>query len=585
MKRFFTLIAVCVAALSAMAQMHGDMKFIGNAQFYLPAMQAQTLTNIKKDTVKVTMGTDTQSITFPDMTYAAMNMTIKSFTVPNLTYTMTGSYMTGDMAFTWSSDGFTVTTVGSDGQEKTVRGTALSAKYTHVTGSLEVAVTFTYGTMPMSLAYSLDGYYTVQNAWNLIGRGTEGNPYKVYDAADFRSIASNISKDNKGTGEFFQMMDDVDFGGTAETPVQLPAIGKAAITNISTVAYGFNGIFNGNSHSISGIYHTDNGNDIQGKFNALFSSIDTSGVVRDITFSADNHINSYNYVGTVASISKGTIENCTNNANVTVAGAFGAGICGYMASGIGTIKNCVNNGNIQAMTYANGIVSGSQSGTAITNYAYLVEGCTNNGNISTGNGVGSAGIAGSYSGTIRSCTNTGTIDDTAKAGQYTAGITSACSYLVAIEGCTNSGSILGTKNIGGIAGHIMKGNDTDVSISGCTNSGAVTAAGANVGGILGNSARVNGTVALTGCTNNGVVSSTGTTELIGNLRGNAAIVLGNGNTIAAGLAILALDPAGTGVQEVINNAANAQKGKFIRNGRFVIVKSGKTYGVSGIEEK
>ena len=74
---------------------------------------------------------------------------------------------------------------------------------------------------------------TSSNAWNLQGSGTESDPYKISSAADFKSIADNISSTNTGAGEYFLVTADIDFKGTAESPVQLPAIAKAAINNIN----------------------------------------------------------------------------------------------------------------------------------------------------------------------------------------------------------------------------------------------------------------------------------------------------------------------------------------------------------------
>ena len=87
------------------------------------------------------------------------------------------------------------------------------------------------------------------------------------------------------------------------------------------------------------------------------------------------------------------------------------------------------------------------------------------------------------------------------------------------------------------------------------------------------------------CTNNGEVTSTGTTEFIGNLRGNTTIALGDGNVIGAGLKTLPLDPNPTGINNVNVNANTNRtaNGVFLRNGKIVIVKNNKKYTISGIE--
>lgn len=422
-------------------------------------------------------------------------------------------------------------------------------------------------------------------SWGLNGSGTEADPYIISTAADFAAMANNCNADHKGTGEYFKMTNDIDFGGSEASPTQLPAIGKDGNAQITKIAYGFDGTFDGDGHTISGIYHTENGNNAEGKYNALFGCIDKNGVVKNIVFSENNHITSYNYVGSIASLNMGTIENCSNYADITATNFAAGGICGFMVNGNGTVKDCHNYGNVTAMTYASGICGGSQSGKSITTYSYLIEDCTNSGNLSTSNGLGSAGIAGSYSGAIRNCTNSGNVDDTkgtAKSKQYTAGIVSCASNAVDIEGCTNSGSINGVKNVGGIVGNVMKGDEAATAISNCVNNGAVSGQDLYVAGIVGNSARAEGLVSVVKCTNNGEVTSTGTSEFIGNLRGNTTIALGDGNMIGAGLKVLPLDPTDpTGISDVnVNKTAN---GVFLRNGKIVIVKNNKEYTVGGIQ--
>lgn len=365
--------------------------------------------------------------------------------------------------------------------------------------------------------------------------------------------------------------------------MQLPAIGKDGNAQIAQIAYGFDGTFDGAGHTISGIYHTDTSNNAAGKYNALFGCIDKNGVVKNLVISKDNHITSYNYVGTVASLNMGLIQNCTNYADVTATNFSAGGICGLMVNGTGTVKNCKNTGNVKAMTYASGICGGSQSGSSVTSYGYLIKNCSNSGDISTTNGLGSAGIAGSYSGAVKDCTNYGIVDDThgtAKSRQYTAGIVACASFAVDIDGCNNYGTVNGVKNVGGIVGNVMKGDEAATVIKNCVNDAAVNGQDAYVAGIVANSARAEGLVSVASCTNKGKVSTTAATELIGNLRGNSTIALGEGNIIADGLTAYALDPKGTGINNV-GLGATAKNGKFVKNGRVVIINNGNEYNLNG----
>ena len=428
---------------------------------------------------------------------------------------------------------------------------------------------------------------TVSNSWGLKGSGTQGDPYLISTAADFEAMAKNCNADHKGTGEYFKMTNDIDFGGSADNPVQLPAIGKDGNAKITEIAYGFDGTFDGDGHIISGIYHTESSNNAAGKYNALFGCIDKNGVVRNIIFDETNHITGYNYVGSIASLNMGTIQGCTNYANITATNFAAGGICGFMVNGYGSIKNSHNHGNIKAMTYASGICGGSHSGKSVTTYNYIIESCSNSGFISTTNGVGSAGIAGSYSGAVKYCNNNGNVDDTqgtAKSKQYTAGIVSCATNAVDIESCGNRGSISGIKNVGGIVGNVMKGDEAATAIKSCVNGGSVSGQDLYVAGIAANSARAEGLVSVESCTNAGEVTSTGTTEFIGNLRGNTTIALGEGNIIGKGLKALPLDPdTTTGISNTSVNSGNTANGVFLRNGQIVIVKNNKKYTISGIE--
>ena len=415
---------------------------------------------------------------------------------------------------------------------------------------------------------------TTSNAWGLTGEGTEANPYCINTADDLYTMAKNCNADHKGTGEYFVLKSDINFGGSAETPMQLPAIGKDGNAKIAEIAYGFDGTFDGAGHTISGIYHTETGNNAAGKYNGIFGSIDKNGVVKNLIISKDNHITGYNYVGTIASLNMGLIQNCTNYADVT-ASNFAAGI----------VKDCQNFGNVKAMTYASGICGGSQSGKSVVTYSYLIEHCTNKGNLSTTNGVGSAGIAGSYSGAVKDCTNYGITDDThgtSKSRQYTAGIVACASYAVDIDGCKNYGTVNGVKNVGGIVGNVMKGDAAATVIKNCVNDAAVNGQDAYVAGIVANSARDEGVVSIANCTNNGEVTTTATTEYIGNLRGNSKIALGEGNIIAAGLKTYNLDPeTSTAIKGLEQNNAVVKNVKYLKNGRIVIINNGNQYNING----
>lgn len=82
------------------------------------------------------------------------------------------------------------------------------------------------------------------------------------------------------------------------------------------------------------------------------------------------------------------------------------------------------------------------------------------------------------------------------------------------------------------------------------------------------------------CTNKGEVSTTATTEFVGNLCGNSTIARDEGIIIADGLTAYTLDPKGTGINNV-GLGATAKNGKFVKNGRVVIINNGNEYNLNG----
>ena len=201
MKKIFTFLCALVLAGGAVAQNHGAMNFVGTSTFYVINMQESTTTHQENDCVTLTLtgeGNKQAEIVIPDMQYD-MNgniMTLKSFTANSgVEYTMTGSFQTGDMAFEWAEGGFSTTTTGADGNEKTVTGT-ISAKYGHSTKKLEVTVDFNYGSLPWPIHYEIVGDYQKLEPSAVEGI-TEVAPTDA-DASAYNLAGQRLGADAKG---------------------------------------------------------------------------------------------------------------------------------------------------------------------------------------------------------------------------------------------------------------------------------------------------------------------------------------------------------------------------------------------------
>lgn len=141
-----------------------------------------------------------------------------------------------------------------------------------------------------------------------------------------------------------------------------------------------------------------------------FENITVSGKL-----SASGIVNSLG--GIVGSLSGGSLTKCTNKADVTITGAADAAAAGVAgtASANTTVKNCSNSGAISI----SGPIDGGRSYRAagISNVAGTVISCKNTGNVSVKTSgsmegvvsLSAAGVVGTSSKQITSCTNTGKI--------------------------------------------------------------------------------------------------------------------------------------------------------------------------------
>lgn len=147
MKKIFTLLFAVLTATTIMAQMHGPMKFVGASN-----MKVSTMSNDNpSDTILFAMnGMESGNITLPAM--KGMK-TIPSFTISGAKFTLGENHVV-----TFADQTFS-TKVKVDGDEKNITGTSLSGTYNMADNSLSLTVVFQYGKMPMSMTYTVKGYY------------------------------------------------------------------------------------------------------------------------------------------------------------------------------------------------------------------------------------------------------------------------------------------------------------------------------------------------------------------------------------------------------------------------------------------
>lgn len=147
MKRIFTLLFAVLTATTIMAQMHGPMKFVGASNMKVSTMNIDN----PSDTILFAMnGMESGNITLPAMKGM---QTIPSFTISGAKFTLGENHVV-----TFADQTFS-TKVKVDGAEKNITGSSLSGTYNMADNSLSLTVVFQYGNMPMSMTYSVKGYY------------------------------------------------------------------------------------------------------------------------------------------------------------------------------------------------------------------------------------------------------------------------------------------------------------------------------------------------------------------------------------------------------------------------------------------
>ena len=219
----------------------------------------------------------------------------------------------------------------------------------------------------------------------------------------------------------------------------------------------YTGIFEGQNHTISGLYFKQENTEEVGFFGYNRGKISNVGIL-------DSYFCGFSQVGGVCGYNSSTITNCYNKGVVDgtadAAGSFG-GVCGC---NLGILTNCYNTGIVKGQLFVGG-VSGN-NGKMITN-------CYNTGIVKGHEWVG--GVSGENSGTIINCNNEGKVSGTE---YYVGGVSGENKKT--ITNCYNTGIVSGQSYVGGVNGYNING-----TIINCNATGEVNGTGSYVGGVIG----------------------------------------------------------------------------------------------------
>lgn len=263
---------------------------------------------------------------------------------------------------------------------------------------------------------------------------------EIGNIEDFLIFVEKCKYDNWSIGKTVSLTADLDLKGV----------------DFAGIAY-FNGIFEGNGHSIKNLAL-----DLKGSEYGFFRYIGESGIVRDLhvlgkivpTGSQEN-------IGGIVGVNYGTVNNCSFIGEVYGINSVGA-IAGFNKD-TGNIISCTSNALVLATNYTGGIAGNNEGKIAdcVSKSSVNIEELEPTLNLA-GMDVSSfnmtrkivnrndmGGIAGSSSGLITGCINEGSIGY--QHTGYNAGgiVGSQCGV---VHDCTNKGEVFGRKDVGGIVG-------------------------------------------------------------------------------------------------------------------------------------
>lgn len=328
-----------------------------------------------------------------------------------------------------------------------------------------------------------------ESAWN----GTTVEPgkdasgvYQIGTAEELAWLAAEINNSSNNSQSYSAVLTaDIDLGYRPWTPIGCYVDWQSN--------HPYRGVFDGQGHTVSGLYVTALSNGYAG----LFGYTSGSTTIKNLTVEGEIRLEDVSttakHIGGIVGEANAKLERCVSRVRISAAG-FGTrdtcavgGIAGKLS---GAMTDCRFEGSIDITCKRGGAyISGGVGGLAGNAAGGALTRCVNTGAITVDKGTGVGGIAGitSREVTFTQCANTGHIsnDTTAVIGGAdkpkggTGGILGVGkSGNVSISLCYNTGTVSGTTIVGGILGgeagdygtSISNGNPS-LTVENCYNAG------------------------------------------------------------------------------------------------------------------
>lgn len=294
---------------------------------------------------------------------------------------------------------------------------------------------------------------------DLPGDGSLNSPYQIWTVDHLLQFADKV---NTGDGRFYALLQaDISLNDTGDWENWGSCAPANAWTPIGSAERPFKGGFDGNNHSISGVYIQSSA-DYQGFFGVV-SFVTT---VKNLNLE-QSHISGNEYVG---------------------------GICGSLSS-LSLLDGCRNAATVEGVKYIGGIC-----GDLVAANAQIID-CRNEGVVKGTANVG--GICGLNNGSLHRCSNGGAVTG----GIDSSGIGGLCGISYSeIAGGYNTAAVSGSNNTGGLCGVISGIVSKEATLNGGYNRGTVTGTcnGGAICGVANAYCRLSGCYYLDSCPAGGI---------------------------------------------------------------------------------
>ena len=223
---------------------------------------------------------------------------------------------------------------------------------------------------------------TTATAWaqsDWTGDGTESSPYLIQSCDDLRLLADRVNSGTSYSGMYFKLMNNLDFSPSStwndinSDEHNFNPIGK----EVGFYKYSFQGTFDGNDKTISGIRIYKDTNDDTSSFVGIFGFL--KGTVKKLTLT-NTRISGFSYAGGIVGYSdkNSVVDHCTVTSTVAIyaiqpnADHFG-GIVGNAVNKTATITNNTSSATVAvkdglgACNYYGGILGSVATGATVSN--------------------------------------------------------------------------------------------------------------------------------------------------------------------------------------------------------------------------